>query len=81
MIHMKATNFAKKLVTLQLMAELLLKFTKSRLTRTENPIILETKIKAGKKRSRQLSLTERNVRRLEDISRKRLLKVALEPGG
>ena len=36
--------------------------------------------KAEKKRSKQLSLTERDARWLEGILRKRLPKVALEPG-
>lgn len=56
-----------------------MKIPESCLTIAENPIIVKPIKKAEKKRSRQLSLAERDARRLEGILRKRLPKVALEP--
>lgn len=49
------------------------------MTRIEITIIVNFMKKAEKKRSRQYSLSERNLRRLEGILRKKLLKVAFEP--
>ena len=55
--------------------------TEITLTREKNTIIVIAKKMARKKRSRRLSLTEKETRRLEGFPRKRSLKVALEPGG
>lgn len=44
-----------------------MKRKETRLTTPQIPIIVEAKIKAMRKRSKRLELTERNVRGLEDI--------------
>lgn len=61
--------------------EISVKFLSSCLTTAKNVIIVCTITKARKKRSMLNTLTERNIRWLEDILRKMQQKVALEPGG
>ena len=70
-----------KVVNSRSVAEISVKFLRSCLTTAKNAIIVCTITKARKKRSMLNTLTERNIRWLEDSLRRTQQKVALEPGG
>ena len=70
-----------KVVNSRSVAEISVKFLRSCLTTAKNAILVCTITKSRMNRSMLKTMTERNIRWLEDILRRTQQKVALEPGG